>query len=110
MASTKYKKVDFLVELSSIGVTGKSVLIDQQYLIPKQSGKSEKYGNGTRHFFEGMVEIVENNDEEVAQDKLATFLGNHYDIAPEEVKEQNAKMNVIMGMSYSSIMHGDVNL
>jgi pimeloyl-ACP methyl ester carboxylesterase len=79
-------KVDFIIELASLGTSGKEVLVEQQYLIPKQSGGTEELARWNSSVFEGMCDIVMEFDYDEAIDTLGSFLEKKYDEATEEYR------------------------
>lgn len=100
IAARSYKKIDFIIQLSSVGTSGADVLIEQQYLIPKQAGESEEYALWNKSVYEGMVEIVSQNDQEEAAKLLTGFLGKKYDEAPQKFKDASPRANFIMGLGF----------
>lgn len=82
IAVSNYKKIDFLIEFSAIGISGRQTLIQQQYDIPKAKGHNEEISRWNQHLFEGMSEIIVSVPKEQAADSLASFLGYQYDHAP----------------------------
>lgn len=99
MAARKNKKIEFVIELASVGTSGKDVLIEQQYLIPLKSGGSQEYADWNKQLYSGMSAIVLKYDQEKAQDPLTNFLDSMYQIAPNEVKEQTNIFNFKIGMN-----------
>lgn len=99
MAAQKNKKVAFVIELASVGTSGRDVLIKQQYLIPLIGGKSEEYANWNKELYTGMSNIVLKYDQANAQDPLTNFLDSMYNLAPAEVREQTNIFNFKIGMN-----------
>lgn len=99
IAATTYRKIDFILQLSSVGTSGAEVLIEQQYLIPKQSGEKEEVALWNRSVYEGIVRILSRYDQKEAADSLTIFLGQKYDDGPQEYKEITPKMSFILGLN-----------
>jgi alpha/beta superfamily hydrolase len=99
MAAKKNKKIEFVIELASVGTSGKDVLIEQQYLIPLKNGGSQEHADWNKKLYTGMTRIVLKYNQEKAQDPLTNFLDSMYQIAPKEVKEQSNIFNFKIGMN-----------
>jgi hypothetical protein len=98
IAANNYNKIDFLIQLATVGTTGKDVLIQQQYDIPIASGESQELAKWNQDTYLGMSGIVLKFPQDVATDSLTTFLGNQYDNAPEDFdKSSSGKLQFIMG-------------
>jgi len=98
MAAANYKKIDFQIQLATAGTSGKEVLITQQYDIPKASGEPEELSQWNKLLFEGMADIVMNNSQDSAADKLQQFLENSYDNAPDSYdKSSTNRVQFIIG-------------
>lgn len=98
IAANNYSKIDFLVQLATVGVSGKNVLVTQQYDIPKAAGSPEELCEWNQYLFEGMSEIVLHNPQAAASDSLTSFLGTAYDNAPESFdKLSSPRLQFIMG-------------
>ncbi len=98
IAATSTKNVAFVIELASVGTTGKDVLVDQQYSIPKQEGKSEEYCDWNSAVFAGGVDIIQTFDRESAQDTLGSFFKAMYEKAPKEYQEKTPKFTFVTGL------------
>jgi pimeloyl-ACP methyl ester carboxylesterase len=81
-----------------VGTGGKEVLVEQQYLIPKQSGESEEYCRWNQEVFEGMSTIVAKYSPEKATAPLNEFLDKQYLKAPENYKELANALTFKFGM------------
>lgn len=99
MAAKNNKDIDFVIQLASVGTTGRDVLIEQQYLIPKQAGETEEQALWNKAVFEGMCDYVAKYDQKQAADSLAVFLDKMFAIAPEKYKEESSKFQFIIGMN-----------
>jgi len=76
-------QVGFLIFLCAPGLTGKQVLLQQQYEIPLKSGKSERVAAWNRSVFEGMSDIIlKTKDRQKATDQIYAFLRKSYKEAP----------------------------
>jgi pimeloyl-ACP methyl ester carboxylesterase len=91
MAATSYKKVDFIIQLSAAGTNGGEVLIEQQYLIPIQSGATEESARWNQSVFAGEVDIVKKYNQKKAVEPLTEFLEGKYESADAEYKESMTK-------------------
>ncbi len=97
MAAKRNRKVDFVIQLSSVGTSGREVLVEQQYLIPIQNGNSEELSKWNQSVFDGMCTIVSKYKPDEARDSLTIFLGAMYDNAPTEYTENNGKLAFMVG-------------
>lgn len=98
MTASKNKSVQFLIELASVGTTGKEVLVEQQYLIPKKSGQSEEYALWNKSLFEEMSALLLSTKKKKRAEKLTVYLNDKYKSAPEEYKKLTNEMNFKLGM------------
>lgn len=96
IAASKNKNIDFVIELASVGISGRDVLIEQQYDIPKKGGKSEEYCLWNRAIFEGLCDIIQKNKQEEATELIATFLSDKYDNAPQEYRDESDKTTFLV--------------
>lgn len=97
IAAKKNKNVKFIIELASVGTSGREVLIEQQYLIPLKSGKSEAYAQWNKETYTGICDIISNYSIEKATEPLNLFLSEMYEKAPQEYKDQTSEMNFKLG-------------
>jgi len=98
MAASKNKSVQFLIELASVGTTGKEVLVEQQYLIPKKGGQTEEYAQWNKSLFEEMSALLLSTKKKKRAEKLTAYLNEKYKSAPEEYKKLTNEMNFKLGM------------
>jgi pimeloyl-ACP methyl ester carboxylesterase len=98
MAAHKNKTVQFLIELASVGTTGKDVLVEQQYLIPKKGGQTEEYAQWNKSLFEEMSALLLATKNKNRAEKLTAYLNEKYKSAPEEYKKLTNEMNFKLGM------------
>lgn len=99
VAASKNKNINFIIELASVGISGKEVLIDQQYDIPKKGGKSEAYCQWNKEVFSGLCDIIQKNKQEEAEGLITTFLSDKYDNSPQEYKDESDKSSFLVTMS-----------
>lgn len=99
IAAKKNKDVKFIIELASVGTSGRDVLVEQQYLIPLKNGKSEEYAKWNRDLYAGMCDIISKNAKEKATEELTVFLDKMYESAPEEYKQTTNAFNFKIGMN-----------
>lgn len=99
IATSKNKNLAFVLELASVGTNGKDILIEQQYLIPLQAGKSEAYAAFNRKAFSDACEIITTIDEGSAGDSLSSHLAQIYDSAPDDYKAETNKFIFIMNIN-----------
>lgn len=97
IAAKKNKNIKFIIELASVGTSGREVLIEQQYLIPLKSGKSEAYAQWNKETYTGICDIISKYSVEKAVDPLSEFLSKMYEIAPQEYKDVTSEMNFKLG-------------
>lgn len=97
IAATEYKKIDFLIQLATVGTDGKSVLIQQQYDIPKASGDADDLCEWNRQLYAEMSEILLALPQREATDTLTKFLGDTYDNPiPSFDKTKSSRLQFIM--------------
>lgn len=99
IAAKKNKKVAFIVELASVGTSGRDVLVEQQYLVPKKSGKSEEYAKWNQEVYAGICDIIANYNQEKAAEPITVFLDKMYEKAPQEYKDQSNIFNFKIGLN-----------
>ena len=99
IAAKKNKSVEFVIELASVGTSGKNVLIEQQYLIPLAAGKDTAYATWNRDVYAGLSEIIERYPQKKASDRIAKFLDTMYQKAPSEYKSLTNIFNFKVGLN-----------
>ncbi|GAB5416955.1 MAG: alpha/beta fold hydrolase [Crocinitomicaceae bacterium] len=93
IAASNFKKFDFLIQLATVGTDGKTVLVTQQYDIPKASGEPDDLCKWNRKLFANMSDIVLSLPQDEAEDSLTKMLGDAYDNAvPSFDKSSASKM------------------
>lgn len=100
MAAKRNKNVNFVIQLASVGTSGRDVLVEQQYLIPLKSGESEEQAKWNSETYAGIADIILRTSATTAIEPLNLFLDKHYDLAPASFKETTNllvfKMNTIL--------------
>ena len=100
IATSKNDNIDFIIELASVGLSGKKVLLEQQYLIPLKSGLGKEHAKWNQSLFKGVCKIVEKeNDHDKAMDVINQFIDKKLEIAPAKVKETSSAMSIKMSMN-----------
>jgi hypothetical protein len=99
IAAKKNKSVEFVIELASVGTSGKNVLIEQQYLIPLAAGKDTAYATWNRDVYAGLSEIIARYPQKKASDRIATFLDTMYHRAPAEYQAMTNMFNFKVGLN-----------
>lgn len=105
IAASKNKELAFVIELASVGTTGREILIEQQYLIPIQNGKSEEYARFNEKAFSDACSIISEVGPDKAGDSLSSYLGNLYEDAPNDYKQETNKFVFIM--SFNSFLNNE---
>jgi pimeloyl-ACP methyl ester carboxylesterase len=99
IAAKKNKFVEFVIELASVGTSGKNVLIEQQYLIPLAAGKDTAYATWNRDVYAGLSEIIARYPQKKASDRIATFLDTMYHRAPADYQAMTNMFNFKVGLN-----------
>ncbi len=96
IAATNFKKFDFIIQLATVGTDGKTVLVTQQYDIPKASGEPDDLCQWNRNLYANMSDIVLAMPQDQAVDSLTKLLGDAYDNAvPSFDKSSASKMQFV---------------
>lgn len=90
MASKKQKDISFLIFLSSVGTSGKEVLLDQQYEIPLKSGNSEALSKWNQSLFLHTIEIIENHTTEASKDLIYKMIDSMLVFCPDSTLKSSA--------------------
>lgn len=100
IAAKSNKKIQFLVQLASVGTSGGEVLAEQNYLIYKASGSSEEVGVWAKETITGICGILAANSADKAVEPLSKYIESRYAIAPKEFTDMTSvsqyKMGIIM--------------
>jgi len=99
MAASKGKNVDFLIELASVGTSGRDVLVDQQYLIPKQNGDSEEEAIWNKNLYAGLCDKMMIKNKEQRAMEISMFLDSLYSTSSEKYKASTTVFNFKIGMN-----------
>ncbi len=99
IAARKNKNIDFVIELASVGTSGRDVLVEQQFLIPLASGKDSTYATWNRDVYAGLCDIIQRYPQQKASECIATFLDTMYQIAPADFKLAANIMNFKVGLN-----------
>ena len=100
IAAKANENVDFIIELASVGTSGKKVLLEQQYLIPMKSGLGEEHAKWNQSLFKGVCKIVKKEENiEKAADAINDFIDRRLENAPQKVKENAPPISIKMTMN-----------
>jgi pimeloyl-ACP methyl ester carboxylesterase len=88
IVASKNPKLDFLIQLAAVGTNGRDVLVEQQYLIPKSSGKSESYAKANSMVYDSVTSLLISNDNQVFPSKVSEFLKRNFDQFSEDYKKE----------------------
>ena len=98
IAAKSNKKIQFIVELASVGTSGGEVLAEQNYLIYKSSGSSEEVALWAKETITGICGILAENSVEKAVDPLTIYIETRYALAPKEFTDETSLSNYQMGI------------
>src|SRR5574343_76704 len=98
IAAKSNKKIQFVVELASVGTSGGEVLAEQNYLIYKSSGSSEDVALWAKETITGICGILTENSVDKAVDPLTKYIESRYAIAPKEFTDETSLPNYQMGI------------
>ena len=98
IAANKNKKIKFVIELASVGTSGRDVLVEQQYLIPLKSGLSEEIAVWNRSVFASISDLLIKTPAKNRSEALGSLLDSIYASAPAEYKAENGFAQFKMGM------------
>lgn len=97
IAAKSNKKIQFIVELASVGTSGGEVLAEQNYLIYKASGSSEEVGVWAKETITGICGILAANSADKAVEPLSKYIETRYAIAPKEFTDITSVSQYKMG-------------
>ncbi len=97
IAAKSNKKIQFIVELASVGTSGGEVLAEQNYLIYKASGSSEEVGVWAKETITGICGILAANSADKAVEPLSKYIETRYAIAPKEFTDMTSVSQYKMG-------------
>jgi pimeloyl-ACP methyl ester carboxylesterase len=98
IAAKSNKKIQFIVELASVGTTGCEVLAEQNYLVYKSNGSSEEVGLWAKETITGICAILASNSVDKAVDPISKYIETRYAMAPKAVAEETNLANYKMGI------------
>ncbi len=98
IAASKNKKIKFVIELASVGTTGRDVLVEQQYLIPLKSELSEEIAVWNRSVYASISDLLIKTPAKNRSEALGSLLDSIYASAPAEYKAENGFAQFKMGM------------
>jgi pimeloyl-ACP methyl ester carboxylesterase len=98
IAAKSNKKIQFIVELASVGTSGGEVLAEQNYLIYKASGSSDEVGLWAKETITGICEILAANSAEKTVDPMTKYIESRYAIAPKEFTDMTSLAQYQMGI------------
>ncbi len=88
IVASRNPKLDFLIQLAAVGSNGKDVLVEQQYLIPLKTGKSEAYAKANKLLYDDVTKLLIQCNSEEFPDKVKELIKKEYDLFPEEYKKE----------------------
>lgn len=88
IVASKYPKLDFLIQLAAVGTTGRDVLVEQQYLIPSSSGKSEAYSIANSTLYDSVTNLLLTTERENFTYKINELIKRNYNKLPDEYKKE----------------------
>ena len=88
IVAAKNPKLDFLIQLAAVGTNGRDVLVEQQYLIPKSSGKSEAYAKANNMLYDSLTNLLKLIDQEKFPTKVKECVERIYNELPADYKDE----------------------
>ncbi|MFM6946605.1 MAG: alpha/beta fold hydrolase [Flavobacteriales bacterium] len=98
-AAVQTKDINGIIEAASVGNSGKEVLIEQQYLIPKASGLGEDESRWNQRLYQEGAEIALNSTENDFSKKYKLWLSSCWDSIPSKMLDGASKEDVTEQMS-----------
>ena len=98
-AAVQTKNIAGIIEAASVGSSGKEVLIEQQYLIPKASGLGEDESRWNQRLYQEGAEIALNSTENDFSKKYKLWLSSCWDSIPSKMLDGASKEDVTEQMS-----------
>ena len=84
-AAVQTKYLSGIIEAASVGNSGKDVLIEQQYLIPKESGYSEEESRWNQRFYKEGAEIALRSTTNDFSKQYNAWLNSCWDSIPQKL-------------------------
>lgn len=98
-AAVQTKEIAGIIEAASVGNSGKEVLEEQQYLIPKASGLSDEECRWNQRLYREGAAIALNSTENDFSEKYKIWLSNCWDSIPSKMLDGATKEEVTEQMS-----------
>jgi pimeloyl-ACP methyl ester carboxylesterase len=105
IVAAKTPKLDFLIQLAAVGTNGREVLVEQQYLIPNSSGKSEAYARANGMLYDSVTNLLMLFDKEKFPIELSKFMKRTYFSLPEDCKKEGSMDEFLA--SFSNFLNND---
>lgn len=105
IVAAKNPKLDFLIQLAAVGTNGRDVLVEQQYLIPKSSGKSEAFAKANSMLYDSVTNLLILHDKEVFPKKVKELMERNYSELPEAYKKEGSSEEFIA--SFTNFLNND---
>jgi pimeloyl-ACP methyl ester carboxylesterase len=97
IATTKLKKVDFLIQLAAVGTNGREVLVEQQYLIPIKNGQAEELAKWNSATYDTLTKLLIASPKADFANQVIAFVERNFESIPSELKEKATKQEFING-------------
>ena len=97
IATTKLKKVDFLIQLAAVGTNGREVLVEQQYLIPIKNGQAEELAKWNSATYDTLTKLLIATPKADFANQVIAFVERNFETIPSELKEKATKQEFING-------------
>ena len=98
-AAVQTKYISAIIEAASVGNSGKEVLIEQQYLIPKKSGYSEEESRWNQRFYKEGAEIALRSTPNDFSKQYNAWLNSCWDSIPKKLLDGANQKELIEQMS-----------
>jgi pimeloyl-ACP methyl ester carboxylesterase len=98
-AAVLTNKISGIIEAASVGTSGKEVLIDQQYLIPKASGFTENESIWNQRLYAEGVRIVLSTTKNDFSKEYKSWLDLAWDSIPKKLLDGAQKEDLIVQMT-----------
>jgi len=97
IATTKLKKVDFLIQLAAVGTNGREVLVEQQYLIPLKNGQAEELAKWNSATYDTLTKLLIQTPKGDFANQVIAFVERNFESIPNELKEKATIQEFING-------------
>lgn len=95
--ASRNKKVDFVIQLASVGTNGRKVLVEQQYLIPLKAGETEEVATFNRNVYDSVTRILMEVPKEDFIKRLKDYVDRNFEKFPVEIREESSKEEFVSG-------------